>query len=65
MIEWKQSFSVGVDLIDEDHKILIGLVNACLVAAQSGNLLDINTIFRDLEKYTSFHSFREEGMMEA
>lgn len=64
-IEWKESFSVGVDIIDEDHKVLIELVNGCLAASANGNLLEINGIFRDLEHYTSFHFHREEEMMAA
>jgi len=63
MIEWKDSFSVGIDVIDDDHKVLIGLINDTLTASQAGNLNDINSVFRKLEGYTSFHFNREEGMM--
>jgi len=63
MIEWNDSFSVGVDIIDQDHKVLIDLINDTLAAAQTNNLSDINSVFRKLEGYTSFHFAREEGMM--
>ena len=63
MIEWKDSMSVGIKVIDDDHKILLGLLNQCLEAMESGKTLSIQSVFRELERYTHYHFAREEDLM--
>lgn len=63
MIEWQESLSVGVPVIDDDHKALIALLNQYLEAIESKKLLEILSIFRALEKYTHEHFAREEDLM--
>jgi len=63
MIEWKDEFSVGVPVLDEDHKVLISLVNRFLEAFETTPSFMITNLFRDLERYTVFHFDREEEFM--
>lgn len=63
-IKWSNELSVGVPLIDEQHKTLIqianGLINA--VAKGSGPRV-IKNVVRRLREYTVFHFNSEEELM--
>jgi len=63
MIEWNDSMSVGVTVIDDDHKALIGLLNKYLEAMDSKKTLTILDVFRELEQYTHYHFAREEDLL--
>jgi len=63
-IKWTEKYSVGIEILDQDHQKLIDLVNQCIEALEGNNLLLIHDICRDLEKYTYYHFGREEDMME-
>lgn len=64
-IKWKKSFSVGIDLIDEDHKKLLGMINQLQTAAhyQTDDAL-IESTLNELIEYTKYHFSREEQLME-
>lgn len=64
-IKWKDSFSVGIDVIDQDHKKLLGMINQLQTAAhyQTDEAL-IESTLNDLIEYTKYHFSREEKMME-
>ena len=63
MIEWNDSLSVGVTVIDDDHKVLINLLNQYLEAIDAKKPLQIQDVFRELERYTHYHFSREEDLM--
>jgi len=63
MIEWKDAYSVGVEIIDKDHKVLISLVNRYLEESANKPAILVHNLFRDLENYTHFHFKREEDLM--
>ena len=37
MIEWDDKYSVGISMIDEEHKEFIGILNKAIVAKQNNN----------------------------
>ncbi len=64
-IRWKESYSVGNKLIDDDHKKLLGMINQLQTAAhyQTDESL-IESTLSDLIDYTKYHFSREEKLME-
>ena len=63
-IQWSDEFSIGIEAIDDDHKILLEQVNKCqkLVAGDDEN---IGEILDNLGRYTTSHFKREEIVMES
>lgn len=65
LFEWRESFSVGSDLIDTDHKILISLINQLDDAMETGQARDVvASVLNVLIEYTESHFSREERLME-
>jgi len=64
-IEWSDSYTVGIDSIDNDHKKLLGMINQLQTAAhyQTDDGM-IENILNDLIDYTKYHFTREEGLMQ-
>ncbi len=65
VIRWAETLSVGVPIIDADHKRLLGLVAEVIQAYNSG--LDHATLLRladALIEYTRHHFSREESFLE-
>lgn len=63
-IEWKDNFSVHVEEIDEDHKILIRLFNDLANAMREGKGKErLAEILMQLIGYTKLHFSREEKLM--
>lgn len=58
---WKDEYSVGVQLIDEQHKMFVGIINEMYAAIQEkkGNIV-LKDIFNQLVAYTQFHFQTEE-----
>ena len=66
LIEWTDDFSVGVEVFDDDHKILIGMINDLHEALNEGRGLDlVEDIFDQLEDYTHTHFSSEESLMKS
>jgi len=63
MLEWQDSYSVGVESIDNDHKTLFKLLSRYLEASQHISPVLVHNLFRDLKNYTNFHFDREEDLM--
>jgi hemerythrin len=63
--EWIDSYSVGLPAVDEDHKVLVSMVNDVITAVSEHRRSDvmIDTLSRLLE-YTSYHFDREEAVMD-
>lgn len=63
-VEWKDSYSVGVDTIDDDHKKLLGMINQLQAAAHYKTDEEIvEQVLNQLVDYTKYHFCREEEMM--
>ena len=64
-IEWSYDLSVGVELIDSDHKTLIDLINLVANSIEAGQTAKtIGDVVELLYEYTEFHFIREEVLME-
>ncbi len=61
---WKDSFNIGVDEIDNQHKLFLDYVNECYNAACRDNQRRVTdaTIY-DLKVYAATHFRFEEGLM--
>ncbi|MGB0682347.1 MAG: bacteriohemerythrin [Magnetovibrionaceae bacterium] len=59
---WTESMVTGVDAIDSDHKVLMGLLNR--ISKSSVDSDGIDDIVSELVEYTSYHFSREEAIME-
>ncbi len=65
-IEWSEDLSVGVYILDADHKLLIRLINQFNEAVASGqDHAKVAKILAGLYEYTDFHFIREETLMSA
>ena len=63
---WTKSMSVGIPLLDEDHKALIRLINRLHAGLAAGaEFVELEDIFDRLVGYIEFHFTREEKVMEA
>ena len=64
LFEWNESFEIGIQEIDDDHKALVNLMNDLYEAMQdgSGGALLIQ-IFSALKDYTETHFAKEERIM--
>lgn len=64
LVEWTEELSVGIQEIDEQHKILVGLLNRMHEAIVTGKDLQvINSILNELAQYTVVHFAVEESLM--
>jgi hemerythrin-like metal-binding protein len=65
VIEWNDSFSVGIESIDVQHKKIFDLINRAHDAAGSPHSREIlNSIFNELFSYVLVHFSYEEDLME-
>lgn len=60
---WNDKLSVGIQPVDDDHKVLIGLLNELSEPNLGTN--EVEAIIGNLIDYTLYHFRREEGVMEA
>jgi hemerythrin len=61
LMEWTEDMSVGVKVIDDDHKKLIGMLNELndgIRADKTGASLE--SVIEGLLRYTKYHFAREE-----
>ena len=57
---WNDGFETGNNKIDEQHKILVELVNKLAVALVNQNLIELNETFEELISYANKHFSDEE-----
>ena len=63
-IDWSEELSVGIEEIDEQHKVLIGLINKMHDAIQHRHGSDVvGEILNELAGYTITHFAVEESLM--
>jgi len=63
-VEWSDALSVGIEEIDEQHRVLVELVNKMHDAIHQRHGSDvINSILKDLADYTRIHFAVEESLM--
>jgi hemerythrin-like metal-binding protein len=61
--DWTSRLSVNVELLDEDHQRLIGLINQLAMSERIGNRRIVESVLDELMNYTIEHFQREEAMM--
>ena len=63
-LEWSQSFSVGVKLLDDQHKTLIAMINALIDAGDGANgPTVISELIAGMMEYAATHFDEEERLM--
>lgn len=63
-ILWRSSFSVGNELIDNQHKMLIDIINRLYTGINKKDTqLKMQEIFNELVEYTKYHFNAEEELM--
>lgn len=63
--EWKDQYSVGIPVIDEQHKKLVAMVNELYEAMSTGKGKDVlGKVLNDLIQYTKVHFQLEERLMQ-
>jgi len=66
MIEWEDKFSLGISIIDEEHKKLIGILDKAIFAKEhNANMEEIKEVLREMNNYTITHFTTEEAYMKA
>ncbi len=65
-IEWSDKLSIDIPEIDSDHKVLLSLLNRCIIFVNEADKDDKKgaVILQDLLNYTQYHFKREEKVME-
>ncbi len=63
-LEWKDTYSVGLSDIDQQHKKLVAIINQLHDAMKmGGKLTDLAVVIEQLASYTRFHFDHEEQLM--
>ena len=63
LLTWDESYSVGVPVLDQQHKGLIDIINRLEISGTDSE--QVSQVFRDLDRYVNEHFRQEEAMMEA
>jgi hemerythrin len=63
LMEWKDSYSVGVDALDADHMRLIAIINKVDEADRAGK--SVQWALEELRNYAELHFKAEEARMKA
>ncbi len=64
MIEWDDAYSVGISIIDEEHKRFIAIINRAVELEQSGgNQKEILAVINEMKRYAQTHFAEEETYM--
>lgn len=65
-ISWKNSFNIGISVIDDQHKKLVEIINELYEAQRLGTSQSIiNDVLIKMEDYTKYHFDMEEEMQDA
>ena len=64
LMEWDRSMSVGVEVLDDQHKELIRLINEAYGAIQKHDEHAVGDLIDKMRDYALLHFATEEGMME-
>ena len=64
MLEWNDKFSVGISMIDEEHKKLIGILNKVIFAkGHNNNPEELWEVLSEMTNYALTHFRTEETYM--
>lgn len=57
---WNKNFETGIEEIDEQHKMLVALLNKLANTLVHDDPVEVNQVFQELSDYASYHFNREE-----
>ncbi|MBU1248765.1 MAG: bacteriohemerythrin [Proteobacteria bacterium] len=64
IIEWEPALSIGVDVVDEQHKGLVDMINAAYtLASEESNPMQVNRLLAQMGRYAVLHFSTEEQLM--
>ena len=64
MLEWDNKYSVGISIIDEEHKKLFGILNKAIFAKEhNDNPEELREVLREMTNYALTHFRTEETYM--
>lgn len=63
-ITWSPDFSVGIDIIDEQHKRIFGYLDEIEHAIVTRNPAEVEHVVKSLVDYAISHNTFEESLME-
>lgn len=65
LLHWRESMSVGVEAVDNDHKHLIDLLNQMHFLVLAGDdRTSVGAVLDELVHYVEYHFDREEKLMQ-
>lgn len=64
VLRWDDAMSVGVEDLDNDHRVLIDLINQLATADHRRDPIIVEAVLDELVDYTVFHFDKEEVYME-
>ena len=59
---WNKNFETGVEIIDEQHKKLVALLNELASNLTQDNQIEVTRVFGELAEYANFHFETEEAI---
>ena len=66
LFEWNDTMSIGIEVIDKDHRLLVDLLNLLDEAVADGQGKETTgSVLNSLSDYTEYHFSREELMLKA
>lgn len=63
LIKWRDSYSTGIEEIDDEHKFLVKLINNIFIAVRDKNEQASGLTLDELITYTQVHFDHEEKLM--
>jgi len=64
MIEWDDKYSIGISIIDEQHKKLFGIINKTIYAKEHGDdTEELKNVLEEMTQYALEHFETEEAYM--
>lgn len=65
MIKWRDSYSVGVERFDQEHMLLVDLINEMfIIVRDKGDISALNAAISKLINYTKIHFGDEQKALE-
>jgi hemerythrin len=63
-MEWNQTYNIGIDVIDNQHRQILDYINALEQVKNTGQRDKIKDVLEDLIDYTQSHFSFEENLLE-
>ncbi len=61
-LQWRKQLSIGNDLIDDDHKYLIAIINQAEHSWKAKNRVGLTAVLDSLSQYSKAHFLKEESI---